>query len=410
MRKKITGTIIISLMLCLMPSFVYAADPVASITGPSVVRAGDTITIAFKMNGTNISSVMGEITYDSTKMTYKSQGATLKDWSVENMDSTVAGTVSFWLDDKTMSAPINSSKQLFTLTFQVKSTVATDTVLTIRTNNVAASDGTNDFSPSASYSVRLAAPLSTNAFLSGLTVQNVTISPSFTRNTAEYTASVPFETSKLVITAVTEDSKAKVSITGNDLAAGSTTPVTVTVTAENGTQKIYTLRVTREADPNYVPGSNAKMNWILVDGFFLSPVFNPDTTSYIIWLPYETTEVHISGAPSDSRASVTITGGDRLEAGKDNLIRVVCTAEDKTTKKEYTIVAKRAAPFGASTGESAYLSSAGSSSSQELSAVSEGGDNRTNGLQAWIILLIALACLVIGFAGGIYSSRMDKEK
>ena len=54
----------------------------------------------------------------------------------------------------------------------------------------------------------------------------------------------------------------------------------------------------------------------------------------------------MNGTPADSKAKVEVQGGEALEAGKDNPVKVICTAEDGTTTKEYVILAKRAAPHG----------------------------------------------------------------
>lgn len=68
----------------------------------------------------------------------------------------------------------------------------------------------------------------------------------------------------------------------------------------------------------------------------------------MIWLPYETESVSVTGTAADSKASVRVEGGTGLAAGQDNVIKVICIAENGT-EKVYTIIAKRAAAHDGST-------------------------------------------------------------
>jgi len=208
---------------------------------------------------------------------------------------------------------------------------------------VIATDGSADENVgTVTYTRTVAAPLSTNDKLASLTVDNATISPAFSADVTSYTASVPFEVSKLNVIATAADSKAKVSVNSPTLTPNGTTKVTVTVTAENGAQKHYTISVSRAQDPNYKASDNNKLSGIQVEGFMLSPVFNADTTQYVVWLPYEADSIKIGGTAADSKASVVVMGGDNLAAGQDNIVKLICTAENGETK-EYVVVVKRAA-------------------------------------------------------------------
>ena len=88
--------------------------------------------------------------------------------------------------------------------------------------------------------------LPNNANLSSLSLSAGALSPNFTAARTNYTASVPFETDKITLYAKTSDAKAKVAISSNpaNLNVGANT-IKVTVTAQNGSQKIYTVVVTR---------------------------------------------------------------------------------------------------------------------------------------------------------------------
>lgn len=330
--------VVLLLLLCMLtPLSVSAATTTASLTGPGTVRAGDTITLTFKLNGSGLYGASGTLSYDTNQLTMiGTKQSIASPWMVEfNGNNMVAY-------DNNLSAPINSSKDLFTVTFKVKN-VAAGTAITVSYTNVKASDGKTDANiGTVSYRVTVAAPLSANNALESLTVSNATISPAFNANTTSYTANVPFSVSKLDVKAKAADSKAKVNISSPDLTPDGDTNVTVTVTAENGSKKTYTIKVHREKDPNYVASSNNDLSEITVEGFLLSPIFSADRTDYVVWLPYETESVKVNGKAADNKANVQVVGGDNLLPGQDNLVKVICTAENGETK-EYTVIVKRAA-------------------------------------------------------------------
>ena len=350
--KKIL-TIVTSLVLCaclLFPLQVYAAAPTAKLTGPGTVRAGDTITVTLKAKGDQITGFEGTLTYDSSQITYVSSKLLIgSGWSGEyNTD-----TRRVMIADENVAAPVSSETALFSFTFKVNSSLSAGTAVKIALKEGSmAYEGLSfssyDVPGEIAYNTTIAAPLSTDNTLKSLTVSNATPFPTFNANTVSYNVTVPFSVSKLDVKAVANDSKAKVSINSPNLSVGSNNTVTVTVTAESGVKKTYTIKVTRQQDPNYVASGENTLASLKVDGFLLSPVFSADKTNYVVWLPYETEKVSASGTPKDSKASVRVEGGDKLLAGQDNEIKVICVAENGS-EKAYTIIAKRAAAHDGST-------------------------------------------------------------
>ena len=398
MKKAITllacfGMIISLVSLAGFP--VFAAAPTASITGPSTVRAGDTITLKVNMNGTELQAVQGEITYNSSQLSYSSNAGILAGWAID-IDGATAGKVTFLGIDDKLAAPINSNKQLFTLTFTVKSSVATGANIRITAGKLSASDGENDLEPAnAVYSVNAAAPLSVNVFLSAMTVSNATISPAFSKDTVSFTATVPFSTSRLEVSATAEDSKAKVAISGQNLAVGANT-VSVVVTAENGSKKTYSIKVTREQDPNYQAGSNANLKSITPSIGILSPVFDPAKTLYNVYLPFEITSFNATGEASDAKATGVESEAIELTVGENEFI-ITGIAEDGT-KKDYKIIVTRMPAQGEEMPDPTPTTAPpteGAVSGAGSEAVSGAGEG--NGLPWWGTVLIALAAAVVGF-------------
>jgi hypothetical protein len=420
MKKIICLAIALVLCLSLLPMSVFAAASSAQVTGPDTVWAGDTITVAFQVSGTDIYAVNGKLSYDSNQVTLISTSQAIgSDWAVElNGDN-------FLAVDNSLLNPIYGNAKLFTATFAVKEDLEVGTKITISCKDVACSDGKADTAVNTTaYTVRLAAPLSTDNTLTSLTVNKGTLKPAFAPETTSYKLSVPYSVSKLEVDAVGAD-KATVTVNSPTLRPNATTKVTITVKAENGDTKTYTIAVWRAQDPSYVASSNNNLKDIQVNGFPLSPVFAPEVTEYVIWLPYETEAVTVKPSTDDSKATYEIYGGSELVAGEDNEITVVCTAEDGK-QKTYTIIAKRAAahdqtddptvPSDPIIGETKPTEPAATepaltdpAPTQPAPAAPNSDNSITcNCTPIWLIALIAAICLIAGFAIGLLVGKKKK--
>lgn len=74
----------------------------------------------------------------------------------------------------------------------------------------------------------------------------------FSKNKTTYNVKVPSSVNSLSVYATTSSSKAKYSVSGNTNLKGGTNLIKVTVTAQDGTKKTYTIRVTKEVDEEEV--------------------------------------------------------------------------------------------------------------------------------------------------------------
>lgn len=101
--------------------------------------------------------------------------------------------------------------------------------------------------------------LSSNSYLSGLTISQGTLTPAFDRNTTAYTAEVENATDSITVTPVKDSNWASLKVNDKTVASGSASEaiklaegankITIRVTAENGSTKDYTITVTRKAAP-----------------------------------------------------------------------------------------------------------------------------------------------------------------
>ncbi|THF81724.1 RCC1 domain-containing protein [Cohnella fermenti] len=129
------------------------------------------------------------------------------------------------------------------------------------------------------------------------------------------------------------DASASVVVVGDTgLTVGANT-VTVTVTAEDGTVKVYEITV-------HVQSGDATLADLRVNGTTLSGFASGNTGPYGVTVPNATTAVAIAYTAADSEASVEVTGGDDLQVGA-NTVTVTVTAADGITTKVYTIMVTR---------------------------------------------------------------------
>lgn len=333
--KKIGIFLVLTMLLVSMIPAVSAAGS-AYLSGPSVIRAGETVSITFCAGG-GILGGSGSISYDKAQLTLQSYSSLLTgSWEVEfNGDQ-------FVFYDNSTRSPMANNTPVFKATFTVNSTLATGAALTVSAAGVTLTDGKQDMSVgTCTYTKTVSPPMSANANLATLSVANATISPAFSPDVTIYNASVPYSVSSLKISATAADTKAKVSVGSAALKAGGITTVSITVTAENGSQKVYNIRVTREQDPNYVKSTNANLKELKAEGYVLSPAFSEDVTKYYLWLPYETEKLKLSAAAEDKKASVQMPESVKLEPGKATELSLTVTAEDGS-QKVYTVMAFRA--------------------------------------------------------------------
>ena len=195
-----------------------------------------------------------------------------------------------------------------------------------------------------------------NTNLESLSVGDGTLNPGFNANTTNYSISVPYSVTSLNLKYKVADGKSKVSVHGNELVAEETTNVTITVTAENGATKTYTIAASRGKDPNKVLNTDNNLNSLTVDVGILSPEFNRDVTNYAIYLPYEVSKVNFAYEASDTRYGVINFNGPETLGIGNNIYTISVKAEDES-EKVYTVTVVRAKVLNGESSTNALLAS-----------------------------------------------------
>ena len=85
--------------------------------------------------------------------------------------------------------------------------------------------------------------------------------------------------------------------------------------------------------------NNANLSGLSVNGYNITPTFNPNTTSYKLTVPNNVKDLSVNATAQDSKANISISGVSSLSVGKNNVI-VEVKAEDGT-KKTYNIEVTR---------------------------------------------------------------------
>ena len=318
------------ILAAMVPQKAYAAG--ISFTGAGSLRAGDSVSVTFNVSGDNILAVECNLDYDSTHLELIDISQQIGgSWVMDRNGSLLL------FRDAALNSPINSSTALFSAKFRVTSDTSSGTTVSASVNNVSVSDGNADtFLGNDSWSANILPPLSGNNVLRSLSCSNGTLSPSFSSGVLEYRMTVPYEVSSLNLDWNRDHSGSSVSVSGNSLSVGANT-VSITVTAENGSPRTYYIYVTREQDPNYVPSSDATLSELVPSAGTLSPAFDPATRKYVVYLPYETETIEINGTAADEKAkSISQAKSESLKVG-ENLLLVICTAEDGTTTAAYQV-------------------------------------------------------------------------
>lgn len=188
---------------------------------------------------------------------------------------------------------------------------------------VSLSTGVNSYSivvtgPSVApktYSLNITrAPASTNAKLSGLSVDEGQLQPGFSSNTFGYVVTVGSGTGSVHVTATTDDSASSLNVNNQGASSGqqvtvgltggvpSTTVIPIVVTAQNGAAQSYTITVNKAAPAS----GNANLQSLAVPPASIS--FNQATTTYNTSVPNGTGSVTVNAVVADGGSTMTING------------------------------------------------------------------------------------------------------
>lgn len=340
MKTKKIGIVILIIIITML-SKVYAAGSFSVSASSTSIYVGNTTTLTIKT-----SDCAGKFTVTSS-----------------NSSVATVSSSSVWVDGTTtvtITAKANGTANIVVTTQDVSDIDLNDVkgsksvTVTVSTKQTSTSNNTSSAKPNTSTSSKpsssntstsnkvnnktntqtsVQSTLSNNAYLKEFRVDIPGITPDFNKNTFNYALTVEESVNNLNVTAVPEDSKASVSISGNtNLNLGENT-INVKVTAEDKkTTKTYTINVTKVQD---VQKSNAFLQNIIVTDIEMSPSFSKEIFEYDLGC-VTLDRITLSAFAENENATVQIEGNENLVLG-ENLIKITVTSENGNVNKIYTL-------------------------------------------------------------------------
>ena len=159
---------------------------------------------------------------------------------------------------------------------------------------------------------------------------------SFNKDTTSYNVSVDSNVTKIKVDATLSNSKSSF-VKGYGPREVSlnygTNKIQIKVKAENETQKVYTINVTRKDNRS----SNNNLKSLTVSSGEIT--FSKNVTKYQVIVENNITELTVKAAAEDSKAKLSYTEKNTLKVGT-NTIKIKVTAENNSTK-EYVLTVTR---------------------------------------------------------------------
>ena len=177
-----------------------------------------------------------------------------------------------------------------------------------------------------SYSILITRKPSANAYLKDIKLSEGSLTPTFNKETLEYTVNVNNDIENIEITG--EPELISTTVTGNgkkELQTGDNNFELVTMAEDGETSLTYKIKVVKEESDN----NNIK-SLILEEGG-LTPEFKPSITEYSASVPYEVTSGTFRVELEDPKATYEIIGNENFKEG-ENEVTIRVTSESGKTK------------------------------------------------------------------------------
>ena len=233
--KKIISALLI-ICMCAGMAFVNKTDILAAGTarisiGSASGTVGSTVSVDVSISASSgIGGATIYVSYDPSILALSGSSSNSGTAMVSFMDESTASSQSKTITFKIIGAGTSSLN-----------VIGDSKVIDIdmQACSISKSSGSVTASAPASYS--------SDNTLSSLQISPGVLSPAFSPDVTTYTTSVGADCASLTVSAVPNDSKATVSVSGKRMDPGLNT-TTITVTAENGSKRTYTIKTTKETN------------------------------------------------------------------------------------------------------------------------------------------------------------------
>lgn len=301
LNKIFSICLILAFMFTLLPANVFAErGSYSASVASSTIKVGNTTSLKI-----STSKAAGKFTVTSSNPSVArvSTSATFVDGA--NMDPTITvtgvkeGTATITI------TPVDVSDEDYNLITGARSITVKVVANTTTNNNTNKKEETKK---------------SSDATLKSITLERGSID--FKSDVTDYTVEVDKSVTSLGVKAVANDSKATVKIEGDDNFKVGENIVKITVTAEDGTTKVYTIKVIKS---KYGLGPVLDLK---VKGYEMTPEFDPAEHSYSVDV-VGVNEVELEYTLKDQESTAEVIGNKDLKVGR-NEVKLVVTEKDGT--------------------------------------------------------------------------------
>lgn len=170
-----------------------------------------------------------------------------------------------------------------------------------------------------------------------------TFDTAFDKDVTVYTLTVPYDTKEVILSGSLEDILSTVDgLFKYELTEDKTTAI-ITVTAEDGSTKVYTVYIVKEK-PSVVPtpvvyyySSNNYLKTLEAKGYEIK--FDRDILEYELSVNNDVKSLDITAIAEDSRSRVEITGNENFKTGKNTVI--ISVKAENGDVREYKLIVNR---------------------------------------------------------------------
>ena len=183
---------------------------------------------------------------------------------------------------------------------------------------------------------------STNKALKDLVIENYKLTPEFSPENTKYLLEVTKDVEKLEITPIPQDEKAKCEVTGNENLKIGNNIVRITVTAEDGTTRLYSITVTKTKEDGEDQTAGLRLSKLQIPNIELNPSFDPSVTNYMVTVTdlSKIKKEDIVAVAEDEKVEVTVAETDQSETN-GKIFTIILENEDGTQTGIYQIEVKK---------------------------------------------------------------------
>lgn len=170
-----------------------------------------------------------------------------------------------------------------------------------------------------------------------------TFDTAFDKDVTVYTLTVPYDTKEVILSGSLEDILSTVDgLFKYELTEDKTTAI-ITVTAEDGSTKVYTVYIVKEKPPVvptpvvYYYSSNNYLKTLEAKGYEIK--FDRDILEYELNVNNDVKSLDITAIAEDSRSRVEITGNENFKTGKNTVI--ISVKAENGDVREYKLIVNR---------------------------------------------------------------------